>query len=96
MTLTDQTNYNQYIVSSWHVSGQGRGFKPASQLLLRMREGGPLTVWQQKVHAKVRSPDCIFNKIGDHLWLADVPGVGEKLVHIRDTSRERPGQRIML
>ena len=55
----------------------------AQELLLEMREAGPLTVWQENAGASVTSPDCEFHRVDEHLWSADVPGARAALVRVR-------------
>ena len=53
----------------------------ASEILLQMREGGPLAIWHKDPKANVQSPDCKFRRVDEHLWQAEVASA--RLVRVR-------------
>jgi len=80
------------IRSGWSVIGRADKFlSPAAvevleyspnELLLRMKESGPLTIWHRE--ARLSSEMCEFKHIGSGLWRADMPeGRRGVLVRVR-------------
>jgi hypothetical protein len=53
------------------------------EVLVKMKEGGPLAVWQSDAQAAVQSPDCKFRRLAANLWQAEVSASGETLVRVR-------------
>jgi hypothetical protein len=71
------------IRAGWAVIGRSDKFlAPAAveilqstprELTLRVKEGGPVAVWQADAKAAVQSAECAVRRIAPHLWQADLP-----------------------
>jgi hypothetical protein len=53
-----------------------------SELVLKMRESGPLVIWQRDGEAGIHSPDCKFRRVAKCVWQADVTDA-EGLIRVR-------------
>lgn len=85
------------IRRGWSVIGAtGKYLAPAgvevlsetgTELLLRVRESGPVAIWQRESAAVLKSPDCPVRRLADHLWQADAGGDRNALVRIDRVGR---------